>query len=142
MKNFVGLLLGLLTCSVSAADYPNMEGVWVGTVRSVSSGEQVRTQVARGGALIQEIELKCIVSYQDQEVFIGESSIANAPDAQAVPVWGSIRSTGKEGVFVTAHGGRGNIWFTTPSQFEFCYANQTPEWMSSYCAVLEKQSDQ
>jgi len=133
------LLLGGFTMSSAyAAEYPNMTGVWAGTVRTVSSGEQVRTQVARGGALIQTIELRLTVNYQDQEVFIGES-ISNLSDAQPVPVWGAIRATGKEGVFVTANGGRGNIWFTTPSQFEFCYANQTPEQMSAYCAVLNKQ---
>ncbi len=138
MNRLICLFLSFLVSGAYAADYPNMEGVWGGTVRTVSSGEQVRTQVARGGALIQEIELRVTISYQDQEVFMGES-ISDAPDAQPVPVWGAIRSTGKEGVFVTANGGRGNIWFTTPSQFEFCFANQTPEQMSSYCAVLDKQ---
>jgi len=121
-----------------AADYPNMEGVWIGTVRTVSSGEQVRSEVARGGALIQELDFRFTVSYQDQEVYMGES-ISNAPNTQAVPVWGAIRSTGTEGVFVTANGGRGNIWFMTPTRFEFCFANQTPEQMSAYCGVLNKQ---
>ena len=139
MKKLMCLFLGSLMSGAYAADYPNMEGVWGGTVRTVSSGEQVRTQVARGGALIQELEFKFTVSYQDQEVYMGES-MSNAPDAQPVPVWGAIRSTGKEGVFVTANGGRGNIWFTTPTQLEFCFANQTPEQMSAYCGVLDKQS--
>ena len=88
--------------------------------------------------MIQDIELKLTVNYQDQEVFMGET-ISNAPNAQPVSVWGAIRSTGKEGVFVTANGGRGNIWFTARSQFEYCFANNTPEQMSSHCAVLEKR---
>ncbi len=138
MKKLMCLFWGFFMSGAYAADYPNMQGVWGGTVRTVSSGEQVRTQVARGGALIQDIELRLTVSYQDQEVFIGET-ISDLPDAQPVPVWGAIRSTGKEGVFVTANGGRGNIWFTTPTQLEFCFANQTPEQMSSYCAVLDKR---
>ena len=138
MKQLICLFLGFVVSGAYAADYPNMEGVWVGAVRTVSSGEQVRTQVARGGALIQDIELKLSVSYQDQEVFMGET-ISSEPNAEPVSVWGAIRSTGKEGVFVTANGGRGNIWFITPSQFEFCFANQTPEQMSAYCAVLDKQ---
>ena len=138
MRKLLCLLLGSSISAAYAADYPNMEGVWVGTVRTVSSGEQVRTQVARGGALIQVIELTLTVTYQDQEVFIGES-ISDLPNALPVSVWGAIRSTGKEGVFVTANGGRGNIWFTTFSQFEYCFANQTPEQMSAYCAVLDKQ---
>ena len=139
MKKLMCLLLSFSMSSAYAADYPNMEGVWVGTVRTVSSGEQVRSQVARGGALIQVVELKLTVIYQDEEVFMGES-IADLPDAQPVPVWGAIRSTGNEGVFVTANGGRGNIWFTAPDKFEFCFANQTPEQMSSYCAVLAKHN--
>ena len=138
MKHLSCLFLGFVVSGAYAADYPNMEGVWHGTVRTVSSGEQVRAQVARGGALIQKLGLKLTVSYQDQEVFMGET-ISTAPDAQPVSVWGAIRSTGKEGVFVTANGGRGNIWFTTPTQFEFCFANQTPEQLSAYCAVLDKQ---
>ncbi len=55
-----------------------------------------------------------------------------------MPVWGAIRATGKAGVFITEDGGRGDIWFTTPRQFEFCFANQTPEQLSAYCAVLVK----
>jgi len=27
----------------------------------------------------------------------------------------------------------------TPTRFEFCFANQTPEQMSAYCGVLNKQ---
>ncbi len=138
MNRLICLFLSFLVSGAYAADYPNMEGVWKGTVRTVSSGEQVRTQVARGGALIQDLELTLTVNYQDQEVFIGES-MSDLPDAEPVPVWGAIRSTGKEGVFVTANGGRGNIWFTNADQFEFCFANQTPEQMSSYCAVLDKR---
>ena len=139
MKKLMCLLLGFTLSSAYAADYPNMEGVWVGTVRTLSSGEQVRAQVARGGALIEVIELRLTVTYQDQEVFIGET-ISDLPNAQPVPVWGAIRSTGKEGVFVTANGGRGNIWFTTPSQFEFCFANQTPEQMSAYAPCWTSSS--
>ena len=135
MKKLISLVVGFVICSASAADYPEMEG---GTVRTVSSGEQVRAEVARGGALIQDVVLKLVVSYQDQEAFIGEST-SDAADGQPVSVWGAIRSNGKEGVFVTANGGRGNIWFTTPNQFEFCFANQTQEQMSAYCAVLNKQ---
>jgi hypothetical protein len=37
--------------------------------------------------------------------------------------------------------GRGNIWFTTATQFEFCFANQTQAAMSSYCAILHKAEE-
>ncbi len=92
MKKLMCLFLSFSMSGAYAANYPNMEGVWVGTVRTVSFGDQVRSQVARGGALIQVVELKLTVTYQDQEVFMGES-IADLPDAQPVPVWGAIRST-------------------------------------------------
>ncbi len=138
MKYSIFLLLSVFTGTVYAAEYPSMEGVWSGQVRTVASGDQVRGEVARGGALIQEIELQLTVSYQDREVFMGETT-SDLADSEPVPVWGAIRSTGKEGVFVTANGGRGNIWFTSAASFEFCFANQSQEQMSSYCAVLEKQ---
>ncbi len=138
MKKLICLFVGSFIGGAFAADYPNMEGVWAGTIRTVSSGEQVRDQVARGGALIQELELKLSVSYQDEEVYMGES-VSDAPDSQPVPVWGAIRSTGKEGVFVTANGGRGNLWFITPTQLEFCFANQTQAQMSAYCGRLDKR---
>ena len=127
----------MFICGVRAAEYPDMVGVWAGSVRIVSSGSQVSDQVARGGALIQDTELTVTFNYQDREAFMGES-LSSAADAQPVPVWGAIRSTGREGVFVTGNGGRGNIWFTSPDEFEFCFANQTPEQMSSYCAKLKK----
>jgi len=127
----------MLMCGVCAAEYPNMVGVWAGSVRVVSSGQQVSDQVARGGALIQDLDLTVTVNYQDREAFMGES-LSSAANAQPVPVWGAIRSTGREGVFVTGNGGRGNIWFTSANEFEFCFANQTKEQMSSYCAKLKK----
>lgn len=120
-----------------AADYPDMMGEWTGPVRTVSSGSEVSDQVARGGALIQDVNLRFTVSYQDREVFIGES-ISSVANAQPVPVWGAIRSTGGEGVFVTGNGGRGKVWFISSTEFEFCFANQTAEQMSAYCAKLTK----
>ncbi len=127
----------LLAASAQAAEYPDMTGSWQGEVRTVASGEQVRAEVASGGAVIQTVNLTFTVSYQDGEVFIGES-MSNQPGAEPVPVWGAIRSTGREAVFVTGNGGRGQLWFNSPTRFEFCFANQTPEAMSAYCAVLDK----
>ena len=133
---FVATLL--LTGAVQAVEYPDMVGVWSGEIRTVSSGQEVSSQVARGGAVIQTVNLEFTVSHQDGEAFIGES-VSNAPSAEPVPVWGAIRSTGREAVFVTGSGGRGQLWFNSPDRFEFCFANQTPEQMSAYCGVLDKQ---
>jgi hypothetical protein len=138
MKKLLWVFFVLLANLSYSADYPDMTGQWIGTIRTVSTGEQVRAQVARGGALIQDQEIHMDVSYQDREVFIGETT-ANVPDSTPISIWGAIRSTGKEGVFVTANGGRGNIWFTAPGTIKFCFANQTQEQMSAYCGMLRKQ---
>ena len=60
MKQLICLCLGFVVSGAYAADYPNMEGVWGGAVRTVSSGEQVRTQVATGGALIRKRPLTSV----------------------------------------------------------------------------------
>ncbi len=68
------LIIALSTPSTAhSVEYPDMVGLWAGEVRTVSSGEQVSSQVARGGAVIETIHLEFTVSYQDGEVFIGES---------------------------------------------------------------------
>ena len=131
----------LLTSGASAADYPKMTGEWTGSIRVVSSGEQVRQQVARGGALIQKVALNLTVSYQDEEVFIGQTT-SDLPNSVPIPIWGAVRSTGKEGVFVTANGGRENIWFNESGELEFCFANQSQEQMSAYCGELRKQPEE
>jgi hypothetical protein len=143
MKNAACFVITLIIAlffggAAHAVEYPDMVGLWAGEVQTVSSGEQVSSQVARGGAVIETIHLEFTVSYQDGEVFIGES-LSSAAGAEPVPVWGAIRSTGTQAVFVTDGGGRGQLWFNSPSRFEFCFANQTPEQMSAYCAVLDKQ---
>lgn len=138
MRKLLCVFFVLLANLSHGAEYPDMTGQWIGNIRTVSTGEQVRTQVARGGALIQDQEISMQVSHQDQEVFMGETT-SSLPNSMPVSIWGAIRSTGKEGVFVTANGGRGNIWFTSPGTMEFCFANQTQEQMSAYCGVLRKQ---
>ena len=141
MKKVTCFVITLIFMSAAhAVEYPNMVGLWAGDVRTVSSGEQVSSQVARGGAVIETIHLEFTVSYQDGEAFIGES-MSSAPGSEPVPVWGAIRSTGTQAVFVTGGGGRGQLWFTSPDRFEYCFANQTPEQMSAYCAVLDKQTE-
>ena len=142
MIRFIKLAFTFLISTIPAAAsaqqaYPDMLGDWNGTIRTVSSGTEVSGEVARGGAVIAEVELTLNVFHQDGEVFIGESR-SNQPGATSTPVWGAIRSTGKEGVFVTATGGRGNIWFNSRSQFEFCFGNMTEAALSAYCGKLSK----
>ena len=44
MKKLNYLIFGFMVSGAHATDYPTMEGVWGGTLRTVSSGEEVSTQ--------------------------------------------------------------------------------------------------
>ena len=123
-----------------AAEYPDMVGVWKGHVRVISSGQNVSDQVASGGAVLSEVDLKLTIDHQDGESFIGTSRSSNTPNNQpSTPVWGAIRSTGKEALFITSNGGRGNLWFGSKDVFEFCITNLNETVISAYCGVLKKQ---
>jgi hypothetical protein len=131
-------VLLFFTQSAISAEYPNMEGRWVGDVRVVTSGTS--SQVSSGGAVISESELVFTVDYQDGETFIGRSQSSDTSGSSAgISVWGTIRSTGLEAMFVTSTGGNGLIWFESPTVFEYCYTNVTEESATAYCAVLTKE---
>jgi len=131
-------LLLLFTQSAISAEYPNMEGRWVGHIRVVTSGTS--GQVSSGGAVISESELVFTVDYQDGETFIGRSQSSDASGtSDGINVWGTIRSTGLEAMFVTSTGGNGLIWFKSATVFEYCYTNVTEETATAYCAVLTKE---
>ncbi|MCH8265118.1 MAG: hypothetical protein IIC10_06935 [Proteobacteria bacterium] len=131
-------ILLLFTQSAISAEYPNMEGRWVGDIRVVTSGTS--GQVSSGGAVISESELVFTVDYQDGETFIGRSQSSDASGSSvSINVWGTIRSTGLEAMFVTSTGGNGLIWFESPTVFEYCYTNVTEETATAYCAVLTKK---
>jgi hypothetical protein len=134
------LVVSLLSLPSVAEEYPNMVGVWKGHVRTVSSGSGVAGQVARGGAVISEIDLTVTFDHQDGETFIGKSrSSAQSRDQPSVPVWGAIRSTGTEAKFITGSGGRGDIWLMGPGKFEYCITNLLEGVITAYCGVLEKE---
>ncbi|HIG43731.1 MAG: hypothetical protein ABGY96_20655 [bacterium] len=125
---------------IFAAEYPDMVGVWKGHVRVISSGQNVSDQVASGGAVLSQVDLKVTIDHQDGESFIGSSRSSNTPKNQpSTPVWGAIRSTGKEALFISANGGRGNLWFGANGVFEFCVTNLNETVISAYCGMLKKQ---
>jgi hypothetical protein len=136
-RALVALASLLLATSVPAQQFPDMVGTWTGTFQTVSSGISLRSEVARGGALIAETTISLVIHHQEGEVFIGDTK--NRETAVTTPVWGAIRSTGKEGIFVTSTGGSGNIWFDSPIKFEFCFASQSESALSAYCGVFNKQ---
>ena len=136
-KVLVALASLTLVTSVPAQEFPNMVGTWTGTFRTVSSGASLRSEIARGGALIADTTISLVIHHQEGEVFIGDSK--NRETGVATPVWGAIRSTGREGIFVTSTGGSGNIWFDTPVEFEFCFGSQNESTLSAYCGKFIKQ---
>ncbi|MFT6438199.1 MAG: hypothetical protein ACJAVI_006285 [Candidatus Azotimanducaceae bacterium] len=134
---FISLTLLSLTSLVFAADYPHMEGIWKGNVRIIESG--IAQGVSSGGMNITETELIVTIEYQVEESFIGKSRSTSTPSSEAsTRVWGSIRSNGKEAIFLTGNGGRGQIWFENDTRFEFCVTSESADAVTAYCAVLNK----
>ena len=136
---FVSFLLA--GSPVFAQEYPDMVGVWKGHIRTVSSGAPVDSQVARDGAIISEMDVKVTIDYQDGETYIGKvrDSLMGKND-RSIPVWGAIRSNGKEAMFIIGTGGRGNLWFMGPNKFEYCASNVDEGVVSAYCGILEKET--
>ncbi len=130
------ILLSFASLSI-AADYPNMEGNWKGHVRIIESG--ISKGVSTGGMSLTESELAVTIEHQVEGSFIGKSrnSVMSASQP-STRVWGSIRSNGKEAIFLTGNGGRGQIWFETDTRFEFCVTSSSEETVTAYCAVLNK----
>ena len=72
----------LFALPVIAADYPNMVGTGKGHIRVVSSGSSLDDQVAQGGAVLSEIDLKLTINHQDGETFIGKTRASTTPKSQ------------------------------------------------------------
>ncbi len=129
-------LLLLLSPWTFAQDYPDMVGTWSGPVRIVEAGI---SGVAKGGMMVSDVEVKVIIEHQDGESFLG--STRNSQMASNQPsnrVWGTIRSDGTEAIFITSAGARGQLWFASDKQFEFCITNLQEEQATAYCAKLKK----
>lgn len=130
----------LVATQSSAQDYPEMVGLWTGTVRVVSSGNIDNDRLDVGGMIITEIELLFTVDAQDGETFIGRSKTSTEPQSNpGTHVWGSIRSNGQEALFISDSGARGQIWFSSDTSFEYCLTDLADDAISAYCANLTKQ---
>jgi hypothetical protein len=139
-KYFCCFFALILSVSLSAQHYPEMTGIWKGQIRIVESPnlDEIRLQV--GGVIIREVELALTIVAQDGEVFIGSSRLSNmAKGAAPIHVYGSIRSTGKEGLFIDSLGGHGQLWFEDENSFEYCYTSIVGGTITSYCAKLKKE---
>ena len=131
----------LVTFSLAsyADQYPDMIGIWKGHIRVVSSGAAVADQVARGGAVLSEVDAIVNIDFQEGESFIGKSRAAQTPKTQpSTAVWGALRSNGKEASFVTSDGGRGQLWMQSENSFEYCITNLQESVFTAYCGILKK----
>lgn len=142
MKKIVLLFLAFTAFNSNAAEYPDMVGAWLGTVRVVESGG-ANSEVARGGMNIRDTDLKVQIQAQDGETFMGYTLSSATPSNQtSARVWGTIRSNAEEAIFITSNGARGQIWFQDASTFEFCVTNLDDELFTAYCATLSKEAEQ
>lgn len=136
-RKIITMILLVLPSMASASDYPEMEGIWKGHVKIIESG--IGKGVSSGGMSITETELIVTIEHQFEGSFIGKSRGSTTPsDQPSTRVWGSIRSNGKEAIFVTGNGGRGQIWFEKKTRFEFCVTNSSEGSLTAYCAELDK----
>ncbi len=130
----------VLPISLSAQQYPEMTGVWKGQIRIVESPNLDKIRLQVGGVIIREVDITLTIVAQDGEVFIGSSRLSNmASNAKPIHVYGSIRSTGTQGLFIDSLGGHGQLWFKDENSFEYCYTSMVDGTITSYCAKLQKE---
>lgn len=139
-KFYFSILLFILPLTLNAQSYPEMTGVWKGHIRIVTSPNLSSDELVAGGVIISEADLELTIIAQDGEVFIGSSRLSTmARGADPIQVYGSIRSTGREGIFIDSLGGHGQLWFEDNDNFEYCYSSLGTSSIVSYCAKLQKE---
>ncbi|MBL4582768.1 MAG: hypothetical protein JKY29_13230 [Gammaproteobacteria bacterium] len=117
-----------------------MTGIWKGHIRVVTSPNLSSDDLVAGGVIISQADLELTIIAQDGEVFIGSSRLSTmARGAASIQVYGSIRSTGREGIFIDSLGGHGQLWFEDDNNFEYCYSSLGTDSIVSYCAKLTKE---
>ena len=86
-----------------------MTGIWKGHMRIVTSPNLRSDDLVAGGVVINEADLELTIIAQDGEVFIGSSQLSTmARAAKPIHVYGSVRSTGREGIFIESLCGHGS----------------------------------
>jgi len=139
-KFYFPILLLILPLTLNAQSYPQMTGVWKGHIRIVTSPNLRSDDLVAGGVIISEADLELTISAQDGEVFIGSSQLSTmARGAEPILVYGSIRLTGREGIFIDSLGGHGQLWFEDNNNFDYCYSSLGTDSIVSYCAKLQKE---
>jgi hypothetical protein len=139
-KFYFSILVLILPHSLNAQSYPEMTGLWKGHIRIVTSPNLSSDELVAGGVIISEADLELTIIAQDGEVFIGSSRLSTmARGAESIHVYGSVRSTGREGIFIDSLGGHGQLWFEDNNNFEYCYSSLGIDSIVSYCAKLQKE---
>ena len=127
----------LFSFNSRAENYPDMVGIWKADLRTISSSGEV----AKGGMVVSEISATVTIDFQDREVFMGKVRLSSmGKNDPSTKMWGTIRSNGKEAMFIGSDGTRGPIWFTDEKTYEFCVTNLSDSGaMMGYCGVFKKQ---
>jgi hypothetical protein len=117
-----------------------MTGLKKGHIRIVTSPNLRSDDLVPGGVVIREAGLELTIIAQDGEVFIGFSRVSTmARGAEPIHVYGSVRSTGREGIFIDSLRGHGQLWFEDNNNFEYSYSSPGTDSIISYCAKLQQE---
>ena len=146
VKNFYAsqilffILVLILPHSLNARSYPEMTGLKKGHIRIVTSPNLRSDDLVADGVVISEAGLALTIIAQDGEVFIGFSRVSTmARGAEPIHVYGSIRSTSREGIFFASLRCHSQLWFEDNNNFEYCYSSLGTDSIVSYCAKLRQE---
>ena len=82
-----------------------MTGLWKEHMRIVTSPNLRSDDLVAGGVVISDADLELAIIAQEGEVFIGSSQLSTmARAAKPIHVYGSVRSTGREEIFIDSLG--------------------------------------
>ena len=117
-----------------------MTGLKKGHIRIVTSPNLRSDDLVADGVVISEAGLALTIIAQDGEVSIGFSRVSTmARGAEPIHVYGSIRSTSREGIFFASLCCHGQLWFEDNNNFEYCYSSLGTDSIVSYCAKLRQE---
>tara|TARA_B110000037_G_scaffold155133_1_gene174954 strand:- start:153 stop:506 length:354 start_codon:yes stop_codon:yes gene_type:complete len=117
-----------------------MTGLKKGHIRIVTSPNLRSDDLVADGVVISEAGLALTIIAQDGEVSIGFSRVSTmARGAEPIHVYGSIRSTSREGIFFASLRCHSQLWFEDNNNFEYCYSSLGTNSIVSYCAKLRQE---
>ena len=140
IRKFFFILVLILPHSLNAQRCPEMTVLCKRHIRIVTSPNLRSDDFVAGGAVIGEAGLELTLIAKDGEVFIGSPQLSTmARGAIPIHVYGPVRSTGREEIFIASLGGHGQPWFENNNSFEYCYSSPGTDSIVFYCAKLKKE---